>query len=136
MTRQTEEALVFGRYLLQRQPDNCSLALYEQAVAKLSLVLTPEDEQLLQFMLRRPWSIGLIDAGLALLNPHSQVRRKIFVMLAILETQPQYAHLFLPQARGFSYFLSILWIGFRASGKAALGILLVKGLRSWRYTSA
>ncbi len=131
-----EEALLFGRYILKKQPDDSCLALYEQAMEKLHISLDKDDEKILHFIRQHPWSVGMFDAGLAFVNPYSQIRRKIFVMLAILETQPQYALLFLPRKRRIFYLAYIFFVGCRAASKAVLGAFLVKGLRSWRRASA
>lgn len=130
------EVHIGGRYILHQQPNEQCLALYKQAMEKLEIQLDEEDEKIFHFMLQHPWLMGMIDAGLAITEPHSQVRRKIFVLLAIFETQPQYADLFLPQKRGRLYVLRIFFVLCRAAICAVLGIVLVKGLHLWHRASA
>ncbi len=40
--------------------------------------------------------VGLLDAGLAVADPHSELRRRLYLMFAILESSPEYHELFLP----------------------------------------
>ncbi len=129
MTHPRDEALLFGRYLLGSTPDEPSLLLFERAMATLPMRLDAKDDNLLRFMLAHPWSIGMIDAWLALTHPYALVRGKIFVMLAIVETQPRYAHLFLPRPRGVWYLGYLGFVGCRAVCNAVLGACVVKGLR-------
>jgi hypothetical protein len=120
------EAAILGAYLLGQRPSEHAIALYEQAMQKLDIAVTGSDERLLRLMLNNPVAIGIIDAGLALARPRSAIRRKLLVYLAILESLPEYAHLFLPQSTGASYHFYILWVGIRSAFKAAVGVIIVK----------
>ncbi len=83
------------------------------------------DQRLLDFMRRHPWSIGLIDGGLALRRPGSAVRAKLLVMSAILEATPDYAPDFLPAARSPLYALYVAWVAVRAGGRGVIGSVLI-----------
>lgn len=120
------EAELFGRYLLGRPPSGECVALYEAANDKIGIVLDAKDSKILEFALANPWAIGCIDQGLALFKRDSNVRRKIFVMLAILETSPDYSGYFLPAERSPLYLLYIAWVGISASMKAVIGGLILK----------
>lgn len=123
---QRREAEIFGAYLLGEQPSEQVITLYEQAMDKLKISVNGKDERLLKWMLDNPDAIGMIDSGLALVKPQSVIRRKLLVYLAILESVPQYAHLFLPSATSATYPLYIFWVGVRATFKAAAGMIIVK----------
>ena len=75
-------------------------------------------------MLRNRWSVGLIDSAFSF-NGKSGIRKKILYMSAILETQPEYAGLFLPKERSWFYNLYIFWVGARAVMKMVLGKMLL-----------
>jgi hypothetical protein len=122
------EAELFGRHLLGVAPNNFCISLYIQAMEKLPLSLDPQDQRVLQFMMRRPWSIAPLDAGLAVLRNNSAVRRMIYTMLAILETSPEYCDRFLPRKRSRFYLLYLAWVGLRAVGKACAGGFLLQWL--------
>lgn len=123
---QRREAEIFGAYLLGEQPSEQVITLYEQAMDKLKISVNGKDERLLKWMLDNPDAIGMIDSGLALVKPQSVIRRKLLVYLAILESVPQYAHLFLPSSSPAAYSLYIFWVGARAAFKAVAGVIIVK----------
>ena len=120
------EAEVFGRYLLGgRSPNPKSISLYISAMTLRPASAIGRDEKILKFVLKNPRSIGMIDGALAFSKKKSIVRRKILFMSAILETQPEYADLFLPQERSWFYNIYIFWVGFRAVIKAVAGKMIL-----------
>ena len=120
------EAETFGYYMLKKKPSAFVVDLYNQAMDKLKINVEGKDMKLLNFMLRNKWSIGLIDAGLAFTNPHSVIRRKLLIMIAILECQPEYCPMFLTKNEKPVYILYIIWCGIRAVMKTIAGIILLK----------
>lgn len=120
------EAEIFGKYLLDgKTPDAKSISLYVDAMNLRPVAALGKDEKILQFILRNPHCIGMIDGALAFSKKKSIVRRKILFMSAILETRPQYAELFLQQERKWFYNIYIFWVGFRAVLKAIAGKLIL-----------
>lgn len=119
-----QEALIFSRYLIGREPNEQAVRLYIAAFGAGRPDNT--DKKLLNFMSKHPRSIGFIDGGLVFHNPDSEARRRIYVMLAILEASPEHYDLFLPKERSPIYIAVVFYSGFRAIIKAALGIALVK----------
>ena len=124
MTDIQEEAKIFANYLVRREASPQALRLYENAIGKSKPNKT--DQKLLNFMYNHPNSIGFIDAGLIITNPESEARRRLYVMLAILEASPEHADLFLPKKRNPFYILTFIYSGIRAVVKAVLGFILVK----------
>jgi hypothetical protein len=120
-----KEAEVLGRYLLGKRPDEKSISLYCEAMAAKPVTLNAREEKLFRFLLRNPWSAGMIDSALAFSRTRSAVRRKILFMSAILETRPEYAKLFLPQERSWTYNIYIFWVGSRAVMKMVAGKILL-----------
>ena len=119
------EARQFGAYLLGAEPPEASVELYGQAVETLGLVGSDKDRRLLQFMARHRWSIGLVDAGLALRRPDSTVRTRLLVLSALLEARPELADRFLPAPRPAIYLGYAALVGLRAVLRAASGLVLV-----------
>jgi hypothetical protein len=119
------EAEIFGNYLLGKVPDEKSILLYVEAMHLRPAPAMGKDKKILEFILKRPRSIGMIDSALAFSKRKSVVRRKILFMSAILETRPQYAELFLQQERSWFYNIYILWVGFRAVMKAVAGKIIL-----------
>ncbi|MGL5890962.1 MAG: hypothetical protein ACRC3B_13830 [Bacteroidia bacterium] len=121
------EADVFGRYLLGgKMPDSKSIELYLKAAAMRKYeTASAREQKILALALRHPWLVGLLDSALALSNSESLLRQKLLLMSAILETRPQYAHLFLPQRRSFFYLFYVGLVGVRAVAKAVAGKVLL-----------
>ena len=120
------EAEIFGRYLLGgKTPNEKSIALYVEAMTQRPVLPIGRDVSLLKFLLKHPSTIGMIDGALAFSKKRSIIRRKILFMSAILETQTEYAALFLPEERSPFYTVYIFWVGFRAVVKAMGGKMLL-----------
>lgn len=119
------QAVIFTKYLIKKEPDSQSITLYSQAIAHQT-ELSYRDAKLLKFVQKHPFWIGCIDGGLAFVNPHSEVRRRIYIMFAILESQPLFWRNFLPIKRSWWYLFFILFTGLRAVIRAAAGIVMVK----------
>lgn len=117
------EAEIFGKYLLGKVPNEKSIALYEKAMEELRISPVRNEERLLRFMLKNPGSVKWIDSALAMFRKESQIRKRMLVMCAILETQPEYVELFLPKRTNMIY---ILWVGACAVFRSFVGVLMIK----------
>ncbi len=120
------EAEKIGAYLLSIPIKNSEKSTYAQAINQLNINFTAFEEVLWQKMLQSNWKMACIDAGLALLQPTSNVRRKIFTMLAILETSPNYTDYFFSKKFSFFYMFKIGLVSFRAIIRAIFGVVLIK----------
>ncbi|TND07661.1 MAG: hypothetical protein FD123_2980 [Bacteroidetes bacterium] len=110
-----KEAAVFGRYLLRDEPNAQSVQLYVSAMQIRPVNCTMRDEKIIRFALQNSGCLAMIDGALAFSKRPSALREKMLVMTAILETQPAYANLFLPQQRAAGY---RILMGFRLCGAA------------------
>jgi hypothetical protein len=124
-----DEAEVFGRYLLRESPDSTAQSLYVKALKSNSGSLTLHDQRLLLFVLRHPWSVGLIDSGLARMSPLSEVRRRIYLMFSILESSPNYHEKFLSQQRSLLYFFVFGFYCVKGVLQSLVGALFIKAYR-------
>src|SRR5665213_1276727 len=95
------EARIFTRYLIHKEANAQAIQLYEVAMNNSKPNST--DKKLLNFMVSHPKSIGLIDAGLVFHNASSEARRRLYVMLAIVEASSEYYDLFLAKKRSPLY---------------------------------
>ncbi len=120
------EASVFGRYIVGEVPSATATELYVRVVRGHEETLAANDRRLLSLILRHPWTVSWIDAGLAIVNPHSKVRHRLHTMFAILESMPEYADYFLPRQRSPFYIVIIAFATIRGGFKAVLGGLFVK----------
>ncbi len=117
-----DEATTFTTYLVHKKATPHAKQLYATAISGT------RDDKIVRFARKHRWSVGFLDAGSALLSPHCELRRRLYLMFAILETQPGFADDFLPQQRSPLYILVIGWIGIRSILRAAVGVVLVKVL--------
>ena len=120
------ESVLIGRYMLGCEPPR---ELQERYVAAQRILCNEEDQPdvspELQFVHRHPWALPFIDAGAGLLQPESVVRKKIFLMTAILEATPAYAEFFLPRREAVPHLLlDLTWQALRGGLKIAVGLPL------------
>ena len=120
------EAQILSKYLVGKE---CSVEMaerYADAVNKLNAWLSTSEQSIWDKMLANSIYLKMVDSGLAITNPQSALRKRIFIMLAILEASRDFAESFLPQKRSIFYLIPL---GFRA-GLSALylvfGTLFVK----------
>lgn len=121
-----QEGHDFGNYIVKQPVSGELVALYCKAIESSNIKVPQSDEKLLRFTRRRPWSIGLIDAGLVLYRPDSEVRRRLFIMFSILETSPAHYKKFLLETHRPFFVITLLYSGGRAVLKGMLGTVLVR----------
>lgn len=121
------QAKLFTYYLCGQPASPAVEELYVNAIEH-SQAMAPED-RLSDFITRHAWTLPSIDAYLAIAKPASEVRRRIYLMLAILETSPDYYQYFLPRKQSRMYIVKVGFIGLRAALRLVLGAALVKTMR-------
>ena len=120
------ESILIGRYMLGCEPPR---ELQERYVVAHHILCNEQGQPAvspeLQFVHRHPWALPFIDAGAGLLQPASVVRKKIFLMTAILEATPVYAEFFLPRREPvLQLLLDLTWQALRGGLKIAIGLPL------------
>ncbi len=126
-----KEAVLFARYLLDSNPPQEMIDRYKSANEQLGVrASTAADEQVLSFSVSHPWSIPYLDAATGLLMNDSLLRKKIYVMAAVLEASPRYAKDFLPENRFLlMVFVQLIGSGLIAGIKMLIGIPLFLVIR-------
>ncbi len=134
-----EEGRLFARYLLGRgvgrgAPAREAPERYARACVVLFGDSEPADEvELVRFARHHPWSLPLLDAASGLLQPRTLLRRKLVLMLAILEATPTHVSVFTPGPVPRAKLLArVLLLGLASLLKAAGGVpvyLLVRRRR-------
>jgi len=120
-----KEAYILSSYLTNRQPTPEVLMLYDQALRKLPVDSNSKEIKLWEFCIKHTWALKFVDAALGFTDPYHPVRKRIFIMLAILETQPAYNDCFLPQKRSFLYIFYVLFYMVNAVVKTVIGKVLL-----------
>lgn len=97
-TAVADEGRVLARYLLSTsEVSPAVIERYGAGCAILFDVPMGSEARVLSFLARRPWSLPYLDAAAGLIAPDSLLRKKLFLMLAILETLPENALAFTPR---------------------------------------
>lgn len=126
-SKQEEEASKIAIYLIGKEC-GCILAeRYKSAIEIQQVILNDKEQKLWNLALKGTFWMASIDSGLALINPKSQIRKKIFIMLAILETTVDFHTFFIPEK--MSKFKTILLLGLngiKAIFHAIIGLFIVK----------
>ena len=120
------EADLLGRYLISISPNNRVKVLYAKAMSTINIQMDPVDQRLWNMIMHYPFTLRIIDSGLAVIRPNSGVRRKIYIMLAILETSPEYCDYFLPRLFGPLYVVNVVFAGARGALAALIGLVVLR----------
>jgi len=124
------EAIVFGRYLVDREPSHDLIERYRRANEELFAGHGGEDAAVLAFARTHPWSVPMLDAAAGLRGGASLLRKKLLVMTAILETTPEYVERTEPRSVGLPLLAVRLGVaGARTAFHAATGLALTAALR-------
>ncbi|MFQ5689204.1 MAG: hypothetical protein ACE5HQ_02905 [Gemmatimonadota bacterium] len=117
------------RYLLGRPPDPYVLAAYVRAHARSPRLSATSggrrDRQLVGIARRAPWLARVADSYARVFAPGSLLRRKLTVLLAVLESAaPSFEQFETPTVRRPLRF----WFGLACRGLTFLGLLLAASL--------
>jgi len=120
------EARRFGRYLMGGDLPEALVERYREAnLALFPDLPSPADAAVLEFVRRHPWSLPPLESALGLIRPGALLRRKLVVLLAILETEPRFADSFGALTPGRpGAVLRLLGLGLSSTVKLAGGFLL------------
>lgn len=125
-SRLSDQADVFSQYLIGRVASPKLRSLYIESIKSSGGEVSPKDTKLINLATNQPWLLGLLDGGLALVQPNSELRRRLYIMFAILEASTEHHDKFLPQKHSPFYFILIGLVGIRSVLKAVFGVVLVK----------
>lgn len=120
------EANIFGRYIINRVPNEAAVSLYIKALGAEPGTISEREHKFLSFVRRYPSALGFVDAGLAVVDSNSEVRRRIYVMFSILESMPYHHDRFLPVRRKWWYAFAIGVTSVMGFIKIIIGSILVK----------
>ena len=127
--RETEilerEAALFASYLGVPRLNPELAHRYARALRTRNVPVTSRDRRILRFVAARPALLPFVDGGLALRYPTSELRRRLFVMAAILEATPDHAERFLPVGRSPLYVAFAAVAAVRAAFRGAIGTVLI-----------
>ena len=91
-----EECRMIVRYLIRTEPTAQLCNAYHTALTKTQFEFGDDEKKIWLICMRHPWMLKYIDAYLAYKRPYHSVRQRIYLVLGLLETQPEYSKYFLP----------------------------------------
>lgn len=126
-----EDARSLARALVGEAPTAEEITRWQAAVAACAGPLArPIDRALWSLARRGEPALGLVDAGLALSDPYSPVRHRLYLMLAVLEASPAHVARFeAPDRPALSAGLALAARGALAVARSLGGLVLVVACR-------
>jgi hypothetical protein len=128
------EAIAFGRYLVDATPSDELVERYRRANdVLLDETPSPADQRVIAYARENPWAIRLLDAGTALSGRAPIFRKKLLIMMAIVETTPELAEQTEPRSEPMPTLVAKLGVaGVKMVTSAALGLALSTVIASKR----
>lgn len=120
------EAQILSRYLIGK---DCTAAVandFGLAVSKLDIRLSEAEQKAYKKMLGSLFLLRSVDSAMAISKSQSLIRKRIFVMVALLECTTENLEYFLPQQRSIFYFFIIGLRVARGFAFAIIGLLMLK----------
>jgi len=116
-----------AHYLIGRAIDNPNIyKLYNEVVSNQQQAL---EDKLIAFAFNHPKTIPSLDAALVFLRPQSELRRRIYIVFAVLEATPEYTRFFLPKRLNIFSTVGVCFAGLRAIVRAIVGTVIIKVAR-------
>ena len=122
--KRSDEAEIIAQYLVGRPASLGARESYERALQNIPVIFTEKQKLQWDACMKNSWLLPHVDAWLALTQPDHPIRKKIFIMLGVLETQADYSDLFLPSTTPFFQLLVIFCRGMWAVTKIITGRLV------------
>lgn len=120
------QAQVFSNYLVKRSASSHSTKVYKTILQASPAQASSTGVGLLDYALKHPHALPYLDAYLGFFKPTAELRRRVYIMLAVLESEPDYWDYFLPKKRGSLYLMSVGLIGLRSVFRLLAGTIFVK----------
>ena len=121
----TDEANLFCQYIVGSLPSEKVVERYETILHSSPVTISSEDTKIISFVHKHPRLLGAVDSYAALFMPHSEIRRRLYILFAVLESTPEYSEQFLPKDRGALYLFVIAGVSIRTVFRVLLGVIIV-----------
>lgn len=120
------EANVLSHYLISENCPDDTVIRFADALLLQSEPLSEKQIEWYSRAIKYPFLMPILDGGLALVNRSSPVRKRIFIMLCLLECDPRFVNRFLPLNRSWWYLIVAGWNAAWAVVGAIVGACLIK----------
>lgn len=120
------EANKLSAYLIGQECNELVVEAYEKCLQFHDVEFSSVDLDMWNRMMSNQLILALVDSGLALTYPTHILRKRIFLMLSILESDKEYTEKFLPQQRSFLYLIPLGLTGIKGAFLGITGAFYVK----------
>ena len=124
-----EEARLFSMYLIGKTPNERHIERYIDIINTQGDVTYNIHDNFLAFVHKHPRSIPYLDAYLSFRHPYEELRYRIYIMFAVLESSPEFWQDFLPERKNVAYLPRVMIISTRAIARLAIGGVLAQFVR-------
>ena len=121
-----KEFYKISKYLINCIPDENLLKNYNEAIIKRKCNLNDYEKKVWKRMMKSNILFGLYDSGFSLIDPYSNIRKRIIIALAILESNNQFHTFFLNEKPLYNDFLKLIYKLPVSILQTLLGAFLVK----------
>ncbi len=121
-----DEAQALTKYLIGENATKEVVDLYTLALGRIDITLSRKELKRWDKMIKNAFLLKVIDSGLAILDKCNPIRKRIFLMLAILEAQPNYCTHFFQKKRKSWYLLNFFYRGVVSVFYLMIGVLYLK----------
>jgi hypothetical protein len=104
---QKDESEIIVQYLVGIAATPRLNASYHLALQNIPVSFSAKEKKLWDACLSHPWMLPHVDAWLGFNYPDHPIRKKLFIMLGLLETQPEYCNFFIPSRYSFLHLFAV-----------------------------
>ncbi len=125
------EAGILTKYIAGKPGNPVIYEQYASGVSMLKLDLNAREERIMRALKQYPFLLPLCDSGLAILSPQGAIRKRLLLMLALIETDKNFTGHFINNEDASFAFIRFMTRGCIGVLKAAVGIILILLMR-WK----
>lgn len=126
------ECQLFTRYLVGKRAEEELIERYRAANRELLKgSYSPKEQAVLSFSCTHPIALPFLDAASAFVAPHSLLRQKLLIMVALLETTPRFIDSFLVKPQSpIMVIAKLCWCGAVSAVEFVIGFCLFPFIRA------
>ena len=121
------EAEIVSNYLLKKSFDATIAERYKLSLEKLAIEKRSNLKEIFicDKAIQSAFLLPYLDAGFACLDSDHLIRKKMVVMLSIIETTPEYTSKFMPEKDIKFPFIKLVGLGIKSLFYGSIGVLII-----------
>ncbi len=125
------ESKIFFNYFCPYFNDKTFEKQYQKGVETLHLNLSKNENDILDFLIKNPKTIQIIDCGLAIFKKQSNLRKRFVLAAAIAEATTHSTDFYFNNENKKLPFLKFLYVGIKATIVMFMAFILFK-IKAWK----